>query len=627
MVEAAELVGLIAVAAALAGFAGRVGLSSPLVLTAAGLVLSLVPGVPEFELTEDLILLGILPPLLYATAVRTPLVDLRRNKRAIALLSVGLVLATAFAVAGVARLLLPDLPFGLALALGAVVAPPDAVAATAVARRVGMPRRVVTILEGESLLNDATALVTLRTALAALGGGVTLLEASWDFVVAVVAGAGMGLLFAQVASWVRKHVRDPVLDTSMSLLIPFAAFPAAEGVQGSGVIAVVVAGLILGHRSPEIQSAASRVIERVIWRTVSFLLESVAFLLIGLQLAGLLTGANQSELSNGRIATVCLAVLAAVIVVRMVWVFPAAYLARLLPAVRAAEPVAPSPRDITLVGWAGMRGVVTIAAAFTIPESAPNRDVLLAAAFAVVVGSLLIQGASLPLLVRLLGVSGPDPAQDALQRALVQTKAGKASLERLEEASADRQYSDDLVDGLRAYGKRLKNAAWERLGSSNGRETPSEAFRRLRIAMLAAERDVVVDVRRSGAVPSDVVAGLIERIDQEEAMLELLVGDSVEARPDGRLVPEHTGECEHLEAADDAVTPTSGPEACPDCLAIGEEDWVHLRMCLTCGHIGCCDSSPRRHAFGHYNGTRHPVMRSVELGEYWRWCYVDSLVG
>jgi Na+/H+ antiporter len=621
--DAVDLVGLVIVAAGAAGIATRLGMSSPLVLTAVGIVLSFIPGVPLFPLEPEIVLFGFLPPLLYATAIRTPWVDLRTNKRAITLLSVGLVLVTAVAVAGVVMLLLPDVDFALALALGAVVAPPDAVAASAVARRVGMPRRVVTLLEGESLLNDATALVLLRTAIAAIGGSLHFMEAGGEFLWAVVGGAGVGWLLAQVVSIVRRWIEDPVLDTTLSLVVPFSAYIAAEEVHSSGVIAVVVAGLILGARSTTTQSAASRVIERILWRTVQFLLESIVFLVIGLQLRDLLGDAVRSETANGLVAVVCVLVLLTVIAVRLLWVFPAAYLPRLVPAVRRSE-VAPPAGSVALLGWAGMRGVVTLAAAFTIPEEAAQRPTLLLAAFTVVAGTLLLQGPTLPWLVRVLRVAGPDPAQDALTQAQVQLRSAKAGLRRLQD-EAQPGDPPDVLESLHGWGKRVSNAAWERLGSTE-RETPSEAFRRLRVSMLEAERSVVVEVRDSGAVPHEIVERVLERLDQEEAMLAGFSEGAVERREDN-LVVAHAEPCEHLENAPEAVAPQSEPDACPDCLAMNERSWVHLRMCLNCGHVGCCDSSPNRHATAHYHATDHPVIRSIELGESWRWCYPDAVLG
>jgi Na+/H+ antiporter len=633
---AIDLVALLTIAAAAAGMANRFGLSAPLVLTALGLVLSYVPGMPAVPLEPEIVLLGILPPLLYATAIKTPWVDISQNRRPIALLSVGLVIVTAVAVALVVRLVLPDVPFALALAFGAVVAPPDAVAASAVARRVRMPRRVVSLLEGESLLNDATALVTLRTAIAAIGtagaaSSFDLVSAGEDFLRAVVIGVVAGWVVAQVVSFVRRKVDDPVLDTSLSLIVPYVSYLAAENerLHGSGVIAVVITGLMLGHRSTEIQSAASRVTERVIWRTVQFLLESVVFLLIGLQINELVSQAIKDQATpNTAVLLLCGAVLLTVVVVRIAWMFPATYLPRLIPAIARSEERPPA-RNVTLVAWAGMRGVVTLAAVLTIPEDAPGRPALVVAAFAVVIGTLLLQGTTLPWLVKALKVQGPDPAQDALQEALVQQRAAHAGLDRLAEAKRDTD-PPEVVGALEDWGGRVANAAWERLGAiSAERETPAAAFHRLRVAMLEAERQVVSDIRRSGALPHDLAERVLERLDQEEAMLGGFSAGSA-AQPDPEttaLTSPDTAACEHLAQTPGIIHPTTPPDACPDCLEIGDHNWVHLRMCLACGHVGCCDSSPNKHADAHFRDSDHPVMRSIELGEAWRWCFVDAELG
>jgi CPA1 family monovalent cation:H+ antiporter len=631
---AIQLVVLLAVAATVAGVSGRIGFSSPLVLTVAGLVLSFLPGMPDYQLEPELVLVGMLPPLLYATAIRTPFVNIRRHRRAITLLSVALVGVSALAVGVAARLVLgPQLPWGAAIALGAVVAPPDAVAATAVARRIGMPRTLVTLLEGESLLNDATALVTLRSALAALGVGVSFGTVTLTFVEAVLVGAGAGWAVAAVATPIRRRVHDPVLDTTVSLLVPYVGYLLAEELHGSGVLGVVVAGLILGHRSPEIQSAASRATERTIWRTVQFLLESVIFLLIGLQLRRLVEDARASQIAGQRIVVLCLAVFAAAVLVRLVWVFPAAYLPRLVPRIAAAGP-GPRWPAVLVLGWSGMRGVVTLAAALGLPAAVPAKEALVIAAFSVVAGTLLLQGSTLPALVRRLGLTGLDPRQDALQQALVLQRAVDAGRERLhaEAASTDprtgRPAPSDVVESLSGWGERIAHSVWERLAMSDpGAETPSRAFRRLRVAMLDAERRVVVDVHRSGAVPAEVLEGVLERLDSEEAMLGAFAdGAATGADTPLRLPPGKSDTCEHLRTEPLIAVPDH-PGGCPDCLALGQDTWVALRMCVHCGHVGCCDSSPNRHAYAHHRATGHPVMRSIELGEEWRWCYLDTLLG
>ncbi|MFZ0161708.1 MAG: cation:proton antiporter, partial [Kineosporiaceae bacterium] len=510
-----------------------------------------------------------------------------------------------------------------AIALGAIVAPPDAVAATAVGRRIGMPRTVLTLLEGESLLNDATALVTLSMAVAALAGTPTVTDVAVAFVRSVTVGVGVGWAVAAVVTPIRRRVHDPVLDTTVSLLVPYVAMIAAEAAGGSGVLAVVLAGLILGHRSPAIQSASSRVTERTIFRTVQFVLESVVFLLIGLQLRDLLSGAEASSTDPGRIALICLAVVATVIVVRIAWVFPATYLPRLIPAVARADPVPPW-RAVAVLSWAGMRGVVTLAAAFTLTGT-DDAAILIVAAFAVVVVSLLVQGATLPALVRRLGVRGPDPAQEALQQALVLQRAVDAGQARL--AATAGPAPREVVESLQAWTDRFAQAVWERLGTNASlAEPPARAFRRLRVEMLDAERAVVVAVHRSGVVAAEVLEAVLERLDQEEAMLSGFTDEDAVSSGDTLRAPPEVETCVHLREAATVVVPLT-PEGCQECLAEGRHDWVALRMCLGCGHVGCCDSSPSRHADVHHDASGHPVMRSFELGEAWRWCYLDRSLG
>ncbi|UQX87148.1 Na+/H+ antiporter [Jatrophihabitans telluris] len=624
---ATGLVLLVASAAVIAIIARRFELSEPLVLTAAGILGSYLPFIPDVHLTSQLVLVGLLPPLLYTTAIRSSLVDFEANRRAIGLLSVGLVLFTTFGVAVVTWLVLP-VPFAAAVALGAVVAPPDAVAASAVAQRVGMPRRIITILEGESLLNDATALVALRTALAALAGSVSIWQAGGEFLWAAGGGVLVGGLVAMGLGLIRQRFTDPVLDTTVSFLAPFAAYLPAEQVHASGVLAVVVAGLILGHRAPVWQSAASRVAERTNWRTVDFVLESSVFLLIGLQVRTIVQDAWHTGLRHDQIVLSCLAVLGAVIVLRLVWMFPASYLPHLVPAVRRTQSP-PSPQQVLVVGWAGMRGVVTLAAAFVLPtENNPYRDVLVLAAFVVTAGTLLVQGTTLPMLVRLLHLRGPSRAEDALQMAGLLQQSADAGLKRLDEiaARADPPINPDLIEQVRVRLLQRTNAAWERLGpTSSDHMTPSEKYAKLRLKVLNAERAEVLRVRDTGVLDHEILQTVMSMLDLEESTIDRLSEAEEDARED-QLIPTHvTQACEHLEQAPITHRPDT-PGECHECVEEGL-NWVHLRMCLTCGHVACCDSSPGLHADKHYGTTNHPVMRSVEPGEAWRWCYVDSLLG
>lgn len=597
--------------------ANRFGLPAPILLILVGVGASYVEWVPQIYLSEDIVLFGLLPPLLYAAAQNTSLVDFNANRRPILLLSVGLVVFTAAGVAVVTKMLLPDVKWAVALAIGAVVAPPDAVAATAIGRRIGLPRRITTILEGESLLNDATALVMLRTALAiAAGTGLDVLDVGLDFVIAAGGGVLIGLAFAVVVGKLRRHVvTDPVLDGAMSLVVPFAAFVAAEEVHASGVLAVVVAGLILGHKSPVVQTAQSRIAERLNWRMVAFLLENAVFLLIGLQAWWIVEGAIDSDLGLGRIAALCAATLAACVVLRMLWVFPARYLI-VRPAPEKAG-MKPPPWTYTFIlGWAGMRGVVTLAAAFVIPKDTDYREVLLLMAFTVVAGTLLIQGTTLPMLAKRFNVPGPDPAEDALARATLLQQASKAAIEELEKIEYDDAHG--VVDTITQRLDQRNFAAWERLGTVGDRESPSELYNRIRQAMIAAERRRVLEIRDAGSVPSEVVEDVLALLDVEESMLDVAADERREIRE--AMSVRATGDsCEDLEEHP-AIDTVEDP-SCQACIDAGVQ-WVALRQCLTCGEVGCCDSSPLQHATEHFHETSHPVIQSAEPGENWRWCYV-----
>jgi CPA1 family monovalent cation:H+ antiporter len=615
------LVGIVATVIVVAGICSKLDLPSTLILIVVGVIGSYLPFVPDVALQPEVVLFGLLPPLLYAAAIQTSLVDFNANRRPILLLSVGLVAFTTAGVGVLVHWLLPGIGWPASFAIGAVVAPPDAVAATAIGRRIGLPRRIVTILEGESLLNDATALVALRMAIAAAATAVSWQDVTLDFLRAAGGGVLIGLLFFLVVGFVRKHVTDPVIDSAISFVTPFAAYVAAENhtIHASGVLSVVVAGLLLGHKAPILQTAQSRIAERMNWRSIAFLLESSVFLLIGLQARGIIANAFGGEVTAGRIVLLCVGTLVGVIVMRLVWVFITRYLlVRPGPDHQTGKP--PPWTYTFLLGWAGMRGVVTLAAAFVIPEGTPYRDVLLLIAFSVTAGTLFLQGLSLPWLARRLKVPSPDPGADALARANLLHQASQAGLAELDKLEEDdpHQVSDMIRDRV----LRRDNAAWERIGG--GDETPSEIYGRRRKLMIDAERQRVVEIRDTGKIAHEVVDEVLAMLDIEESMLDYSADERERVRASG--VPAALeGGCEHLRAVHQPVEPDT-PGECGDCLREGTA-WVHLRMCVACGHIACCDSSPQRHASVHYEHEGHEVMRSAEPGEDWRWCFVDGLTG
>jgi CPA1 family monovalent cation:H+ antiporter len=615
------LVAIVAAVLATTALCNRYDLSTPLALIVVGVVGSYLTFIPEIELHPEVVLLGLLPPLLYSAALQSSLVDFNANRRSILLLSVGLVAFTTGGIAVLVHALVPSISWAAAFAIGAVVSPPDAIAATAIGRRIGLPRRIVTILEGESLFNDATALVGLNTALVALKSSVAWYVVVRDFGLAAGGGIVVGLAFFFGIGFVRKHVTDPVFDSGLSFMTPFAAYIAAEEINASGVIAVVVAGLLLGHKAPIIQSAQARIAERMNWRSIAFLLEGSVFLLIGLQARRIIADAADDPLSGGRIALVCGLTLVAVIVLRLLWVFVARYLI-VRPGPDGQTGVRPPWTYTFLLGWAGMRGVVTLAAAFAIPTETRHREVLLLIAFTVTAGTLFLQGMSLPWIARKLKVPSPDPTADALARANLLHQASVAGLARLEEIFTHED-PHEVAETLRDRVRHRDYAAWERVGTSDALP-PSEIYSKKRRMMIEAERTRVLEVRSTGTVPHEVIEEVLAMLDVEESMLEY--SDNERERVRAAQPPAaFEGACEDLQLARPPVEPVTAGQ-CDECLAVGSP-WVHLRLCLVCGKVACCDSSPLKHATAHYHESGHPVMRSAEPGESWRWCFAHELTG
>ncbi|MDW4907567.1 Na+/H+ antiporter [Streptomyces sp. ADMS] len=516
---------LVAGSAAVAAAARRTPVPPPLLLVAVGLVCSYVPGMPDYALDPHVVLPLMLPPLLYTAAVDSSYLDLRAQLRPVALLSVGYVLFATLVVGWAAYLIVPGLPLTAALVLGAVVAPPDAVAATAIARRVGLPSRVTTILQGESLVNDATAITAYRVALAAaVGEGTTWAGGIGEFLLAAVGGIGIGLILMMPIHWLRTRLKEALLQNTLSLLTPFAAYAVAEEVHASGVLAVVVVALYLGHRAWEVDFA-TRLQEEAVWKMVAFVLESVVFALIGLQLRFVLEGLGEYEGADA--AWYAFALFLVVVVTRFAWVYPGTFLPRLLSArIREREPN-PTWKGAFVVSWAGMRGVVSLAIAFSIPltaeggEAFPERNLVLFLTFTTVIGTLVVQGLTLPPLIRLLRLPGRDVRAETLAEANAQAQASRAAQQRLEGLLEDERNAlpPPLADRLRTVLERRQNAVWERLGSVNPvtGETVDDTYRRLSREMISAEREVFVRLRDGRYVDDEMLRTLLRRLDLEEA--------------------------------------------------------------------------------------------------------------
>ncbi|MFF4491948.1 Na+/H+ antiporter [Streptomyces sp. NPDC001544] len=516
---------LVAGSAAIAGAARRTPVPAPLLLVAAGLLVSYVPGVPDYTLDPDVVLPLLLPPLLYTSATDSSYLDLRAQLRPVALLSVGYVLFATFVVGWAVYRIVPGIPLPAALVLGAVVAPPDAVAATAVARRVGLPSRITTILQGESLLNDATAITAYKVALAAaVGEGATWMGGVGEFLLAAVGGVGVGLVLMVPIHWLRTHLREPLLQNTLSLLIPFVAYGVAEQLHASGVLAVVVVALHLGHRAWEVDFA-TRLQEEAVWKMVAFVLESAVFALIGLQLPVVLKGLGAYQGADA--AWYAVAVFLVVVVTRFVWVYPATFLPRLASSRIREREANPTWKGAMVTSWAGMRGVVSLAIAFSIPQTVhgggpfPQRNMVLFLTFTTVIGTLVVQGLTLPPLIRLLKFPGRDAQAETLAEANAQAQASRVAEQRLDELLSDERNSlpPPLADRLRMVLERRRNAVWERLGAVNPvtGETVDDTYRRLSRDMISAERDVFVRLRDHRYIDDEMLRTLLRRLDLEEA--------------------------------------------------------------------------------------------------------------
>ncbi|OLR90909.1 Na+/H+ antiporter [Actinokineospora bangkokensis] len=508
-----ELLLLVVGSLAVAVLAKKVDWPAPLVLTAVGIGVSFIPGVPEFRIDPELVLPLVLAPLLYSAALDSSYLDIKANIRPIGLLAVGLVLASTAVVGMVAYWVVPELGLAAALVLGAVVAPPDAVAAVAIGRRLGLPRRAMTLLTGESLGNDATALTAYKVAVAAAVAGSSI---SWGrgaltFLAAAVGGVAVGLVLGVAVHWVRMRLGDGVPESALGMLVPFAAYLLGEELHTSGVLAVVVAGLYLGHNAPA-AGYSTRLQETAVWRSLDVLLESLVFALIGLQVRTVIEDAQP----DWSLVAASGAVLLAAILVRFAWVFPSAYLPRWSSRrIREREP-APGWRQVSVIGWAGMRGVVSLAAAAAIPLEMPGREVVLLLTFVVTVGTLLLQGLTLPAVIRRLDVRDTDGTERVLAEAQVQNNAAIAAVSRLDELTDG--VPEHVAHRLRALAEHRGNAAWERLGRQE-EEPPSASFRRLRREMLAAERAEFVAARDRGDIDDEILRRVQRELDLEEAAL------------------------------------------------------------------------------------------------------------
>ena len=566
----AIVIGLVTVVA-VAAFSKKLGVAAPLILVVVGIGISYIPGVGPIELAPEVILSGVLPLLLYAAAINVPLVDFRRNLDSISGLSIVLVIATSFGTGLLLWWILPDLDLAAGIALGAIISPTDAVAATALGKRLGLPPRLVTILEGESLVNDATALVLLRSAIAASAGAVTLGGVIGDFAFAVAVAIAIGLVVGFLTVFVRSRLHDPVLDTAISFAVPFIAFIPAEEAHASGVLAVVVAGLYAGHNSAKRFSPQARISERLNWHTLKFVLENGVFLLMGVEISSIIGHVKPEVLSIENALLLGLLMTVAVIALRGLFVAP------LLFYIRRREKRAEKQnmrfgeslervRRLTLVNermirrrdrltqlyrrrsidiqkqreagldwrggvilsWSGMRGVVTLAAAQTLPTDVPYGPQLILIAFTVAIVTLLVQGGTLPWLIRLTGVRGTDRAADRREFASLLDEIAVAGLAVLDnpdlELPGGARVDSDVLERVRGDTLLGSESAWERAAHGGGAEalarSPHQQYRILRRQVIDAERAALISATADGSYSSRVITRAQTMLDLEATRLE-----------------------------------------------------------------------------------------------------------
>ena len=522
--EQLVLLALLAAVAGLLALVPFLRLPYPILLVLGGLALGFVPGLPHPELPPELVLVGVLPPLLYSATFFTSLRDLRVKVGVISYLAVGAVLATVFAVAVVAHAVIPGLGWAPAFVLGAVVAPTDPLAATEIARRLGVPRRIVTTIEGESLINDASALAVYRVAVVAVASGTfSLAHAGVVFVASVLGGVAVGLAVAWVVAQVRIRLDYIPAEIAISLLTGYFAYIPASALHVSGVLAAVTAGVYMGWRSPELSTPAMRLQAMPVWETLIFLTNSLLFVLVGLQLRPI-WHALRGEAAGSLIGYAAV-VAATVIAVRLVSAFSLIVGSRfVLGRHRDAPDLWKFP---TLVGWMGMRGAVSLAAALALPLETdsgapfPARSLIVFLTFAVILVTLIAQGLTLPSLIRALRFE--DDGLEAREEAKARIRAADAALERIDELVGEAWVREDTAERMRGLYRFRRNRFAARFDTDDDGsiEARSADYQRLRRELLEAERRAVVELRRSRVISDDVMHKVERDLDLEDGRLDV----------------------------------------------------------------------------------------------------------
>jgi CPA1 family monovalent cation:H+ antiporter len=505
------LVGILAAAAALLAAAETIRVPYPIPLVLGGLALGFIPGMPEIELPPDIVLVAVLPPLLYGAAFFSPLRELRANAKPIGLLAIGLVLTTTVAVAAVAHAMIPGLDWPSAFVLGAIVSPTDPTAATAIAQRLGLPRRLVALVEGESLVNDGTALVAYKFAVAAVVTGTfSLAAASGRFVLSIVGGVAVGLLVGLVIRAVRRRLDNPPVEITISLLSGYFAYLPAEALGVSGVLAAVTVGIYMGWHTPELTTAQTRLQGVAVWEIFFFLLNAFLFTIVGLQLPVILDGL--SGYSTAELVWYAVLIVGTVIAARFAWILATSRL---------------QWQSNVVLAWSGMRGAVSLAAALALPLTTdagtqfPNRELIVFLTFCVILGTVVVQGLTLPKLIGALDLED-DSRIELKEDTKARIHAAEAALARLEEIADEDWVREDTADRLRRLYDYRRNRFRARFdGDDDGAiEQRSTDYQRILRELIEAERAAVRALRRERRISDEVMRRVERDLDLEEARLE-----------------------------------------------------------------------------------------------------------
>lgn len=504
----------------------KLNISYPIFLVLAGLVIGIIPGIPHISLNPDLVFIIFLPPLLYSAAWNTSWNDFWFYKRSIGLLAFGLVIFTAGAVAVVAHKVIPGFSLPLGFLLGGIISPPDAIAATSVLQNLKVSRRAVTVLEGESLVNDASSLIVFRFSLAAvLTGQFSLWKAEVSFFEVALMGIVIGLIIGHIMYAVHRFLpTTPSIDTAINLITPYLLYVTAEHFHYSGVLSVVTGGLFLSFRSHEIFSYGSRLQSQSVWNTLVFLLNGVVFILIGLQLPFIVEGLGDYSLRDAIRYAVIISIVT--VVVRLLWIYPAAYIPRWLSSrIRKQEPD-PGWKGVLVVGWSGMRGVVSLASALSIPLLAngvefPHRNLILFITFIVILCTLVLQGLSLPWMIRLLKLEVQENGE--MQELNIRLKLAEASIDYMEEKYSEEISAVEPFRRLKERYARMAENANKRLTKTEEKESDIAAYipeyRRMLLELIEVRRTELEKMRRNREYNDELIRSKEYELDLEEARM------------------------------------------------------------------------------------------------------------